>query len=89
MAYIGEIERLKLESGRSSIGLEDTILDAARKLQSSSLPNLAVTHSDTLIGTLSAEGIIDCVTQRHNTWTCQVFRHVTLQDGYGDALTSD
>lgn len=58
---------------------DECIAEAADRLRSLDTRQLAVTSSDKVVGTISAEGILRCVAENHVAWQCEVFRHMEIR----------
>ena len=63
------------------IGLDETIGDAAQKMWDAEVGCMVVVDGVTVIGIISERDmVLGCLIDGHNSWECQVFRHMTIQE---------
>ncbi len=83
-----------MESKFSTVGLEETVAQAARQMSEAGTGCLIVVDGEVPAGIITERDmVLGCLIDGHASWECQVFRHMSIiteyaypETGIGEAL---
>ena len=77
-----------MESKFSTVGLEETVAQAAQQMSEAGTGCLIVVDGEAPAGIITERDmVLGCLIDGHVSWECQVFRHMSIITEYADPET--